>query len=337
MCLDVRAAIMYTRWNSYPEYLKRKYGYPIDRIGVDGGFNCPNRTNAHQGGCTFCDGTGSVAVYQRNTESGYFRNSSYEEGVARNILDRFASIENQIEKGKRFIRERYSAKEYALYFQSWTNTYDSSEHLKKIYDKALCYGPFREFIISTRPDCVDDEVCALLSSYQTKNMEVWVELGLQSANDDTLKRINRGHDSKCYVEAVERLHRYGLRISTHIILGLPYEKRENYIKTVEMVNYVKGEGVKIHNLHITGGTCMADEYLDGNFTISSEERHLENAELALRYLNPDIVVQRLICETPMHRLVAPRSFPDKSLFLSHLEKRMIENNTRQGDLYESKG
>lgn len=326
---------MYTRWNSYPEYLKRKYGHPIYRIGVDGGFNCPNRDSSHKGGCSFCDGTGSVAVYQRNAESGFTHASSFDGDVSKNILDRFASIENQIEKGKAFISSRYKAEEYALYFQSWTNTYDSVENLKRIYDKALAYGPFRELIISTRPDVVENDVCALLSSYQDNDMEVWVELGLQSANDNTLLRINRGHDSKCYIDASKRLKSYGLRISTHIILGLPEENKDDYINTVRLVNSAKSNGVKIHNLHVAGGTRLADEYLEGGFTISSERRHLENAELALRYLNPDIVVQRLICETPMHRLIAPRLFPDKSLFLSHLEKRMEDNGTRQGDLYKS--
>ena len=324
---------MYTRWNSYPEYLKKKYGHPIYRIGVDGGFNCPNRSSSHQGGCIFCDGTGSVAVYQRNTESGFFRNSAYENSVANNILERFAAIEDQITKGKAFVEKRYLAKEFSLYFQSWTNTYDTPDNLKRIYDKALALGPFRELIISTRPDCVDSDVCALLSSYQSKEMDVWIELGLQSANDETLLRINRGHDTKTYIEAVKRLHGFGLKVSTHVIIGLPNEKREDYINTINMVNSVNSEAIKLHNLHVTGGTLLSDEYLDGGFTTSCEERYLENAELALRYLNPDIVVQRLICETPMHRLVAPRFFPDKSLFLSHLEKRMTDNNTMQGDLY----
>ena len=325
---------MYTRWNSYPEYLKRKYGHPVYRIGVDGGFNCPNRDKSHYGGCTFCDGTGSVAVYQRNTESGFFRNASYQENVAKNILDRFASIEMQIEKGKRFVQSRYKAQECSLYFQSWTNTYDSVENLKSIYDKALSYGPFREFIISTRPDVLPDEVCALLSSYSCDDMEVWVELGLQTSNDKTLKEINRGHDSDCYVSAVKRAHSYGLKVSTHVILGLPGETRNDYLNTIDLVNEVGSEGVKIHNLHVPGGTRIADDYLEGTFTTSSEARHLENTELALRRLNPEIVVQRLICETPMHRLIAPRHFPDKSLFLSHLERNMIEHGTMQGDDYK---
>ncbi|MBO5769626.1 MAG: TIGR01212 family radical SAM protein [Spirochaetales bacterium] len=326
---------MYNRWQSYPEYLKSKYGHPIYRIGVDGGFSCPNREKTRHGGCAFCDGTGSVAVYQRNTESGFFRNSGYIDEVASRILDRFASIEAQIEKGKGFIKRRYKAEEFALYFQSWTNTYDSADNLKKIYDKALSFGPFREFIISTRPDCLDDDILDLLESYKTDDMEVWVELGLQSSNDETLRRINRGHDAACYMEAAKKLKARGLKISTHVIFGLPGETREDYINTIKWVNKANSDAIKIHNLHVSGGTLLNEEYLEGLFTAASTERHLENTELGLRYLKPDVIVQRLICETPMHRLAAPRHFADKYLFLSHLQRRMEDNGTMQGDLYEA--
>lgn len=326
---------MYTRWHSYPDYLKAKYGHPIYRVGVDGGFSCPNREKTRHGGCAFCDGTGSVAVYQRNTESGFFRNSVYSDEVASRILDRFASIEAQIEKGKAFLKRRYKAEEYALYFQSWTNTYDSADNLKRIYDKALSFGPFREFIISTRPDCLDADILDLLESYKSDDMEVWVELGLQSSNDETLKRINRGHDSQCYLDAAKRLKDRGIKISTHVIFGIPGETREDYINTVKCVNRANSDAIKIHNLHVAGGTLLNEEYMDGLYTAASSERHLENTELGLRHLNPETIVQRLICETPMHRLVAPRHFIDKYLFLSHLQSRMEDNGTMQGDLYEA--
>lgn len=326
---------MYTRWLSYPDYLKDKYGHPIYRVGVDGDFSCPNREKTRHGGCAFCDGTGSVAVYQRNTESGFFRNSGYSDEVASRILDRFASIEAQIEKGKAFLKRRYKAEEYALYFQSWTNTYDSADNLKRIYDKALSYGPFREFIISTRPDCLEEDVIDLIASYITDEMDVWVELGLQSSNDETLLRINRGHDRSQYLDAVKRLKARNIRVSTHVIFGLPGETREDYINTVRCVNGSGSDAIKIHNLHVSGGTLLNEEYLEGLFTAGSSERHLENTELALRHLRPDIIVQRMICETPMHRLAAPRHFIDKSLFLSRLETKMIDNGTMQGDLYEA--
>ena len=243
------------------------------------------------------------------------------------------SVREQIERGREFLIRRYKAESFALCFQSYTNTYDSVENLRRIYDEALSVMDFDEFIVSTRPDAVPEEVLSLLASYR-KNMDVWVEYGLQSADDDTLRYINRGHDTACYLDAVKRAHGHGILVSTHIILGLPGEGRDSFIRSAELLNEAGTDAVKIHNLHITGGTELADEYLDGVITTMSEERTLEATELFLRHLSPDIIVERLISETPYHRLIAPRVFPDKSKFLSHLEKRMIENDTRQGDCYE---
>ena len=323
----------YTRWNTYSSYLKSRYGHPVYRIGVDGGFSCPNRNADKSGGCAFCDGTGSVAVYQRQSESGFFHDSDFESEVSSRIIARYASIENQIRKGQAFVKARYKTEDVSLYFQSWTNTYDSVDNLKRIYDRALSLGRFRELIISTRPDCIDEEKARLLSSYITADRDVWVELGLQSANDNTLSYINRGHSAASYMEASELLHSFGLKVSTHIIIGLPYETRADYDRTLRFVNDAGSEAVKIHNLHVAGGTRLEDEYREGLFTASSTLRHLENAERALRLLKKDIIVQRLVCETPMHRLAAPRHFYDKSRFLTALESRMNEHDTRQGDLY----
>lgn len=324
----------YDRWNNYREYLQKKYGTSLYRVGVDGGFSCPNRTKERQGGCTFCDGTGSIAVYQRTSESAFRHDSSFDEGVSEEILLRFQSIENQINKGLEFIHKRYKAKLAALYFQSWTNTYDSVNNLKFIYDMALSCGDFSEFIVSTRPDCVEDDVADLLASYITKDREVWVELGLQSASDETLKRINRGHSLSDYIKCVDVLHQRGIKVCTHVIIGLPGEGREDFIKTARALNDVGSEGVKIHNLHIPGGTKMAEEYLEGEITSWSTERYMNEVEYFLRLLNPEMIIERLVCETPSHRLMAPRHFMDKSLFLRTLNDKMERDNTRQGDLYE---
>ena len=324
----------YDRWNNYREYLLNKYGTSLYRVGVDGGFSCPNRTQERQGGCTFCDGTGSIAVYQRTSESAFRHDSSFDEGVSEEVLLRFQSIENQIKKGLEFIHRRYKAKLAALYFQSWTNTYDTADNLKHIYDMALSCGDFSEFIVSTRPDCVEDDVADLLAGYITKDREVWVELGLQSASDETLRRINRGHTLSDYVKCMERLHKRGIKVCTHVILGLPGEEREDFTKTAKVLNEVGSEGVKIHNLHIPGGTKMAEEYLEGEITSWSTERYMNEVEYFLRLLNPEMIIERLVCETPSHRLMAPRHFMDKSLFLRTLNDKMEKDNTRQGDLYE---
>ena len=324
----------YDRWNNYREYLLNKYGTSLYRVGVDGGFSCPNRTKERQGGCTFCDGTGSIAVYQRTSESAFRHDSSFDEGVSEEVLLRFQSIENQIKKGLEFIHRRYKAKLAALYFQSWTNTYDTADNLKHIYDMALSCGDFSEFIVSTRPDCVEDDVADLLAGYITKDREVWVELGLQSASDETLRRINRGHTLSDYIKCMERLHKRGIKVCTHVILGLPGEEREDFIETAKVLNEVGSEGVKIHNLHIPGGTKMAEEYLEGESTSWSTERYMNEVEYFLRLLNPEMIIERLVCETPSHRLMAPRHFMDKSLFLRTLNDKMEKDNTRQGDLYE---
>ena len=324
----------YDRWNNYREYLLNKYGTSLYRVGVDGGFSCPNRTKERQGGCTFCDGTGSIDVYQRKSESAFRHDSSFDEGVSEEVLLRFQSIENQIKKGLEFIHRRYKAKLAALYFQSWTNTYDSADNLKHIYDMALSCGDFSEFIVSTRPDCVEDDVADLLAEYITKDREVWVELGLQSASDETLRRINRGHTLSDYIKCMERLHKRGIKVCTHVILGLPGEEREDFIETAKVLNEVGSEGVKIHNLHIPGGTKMAEEYLEGEITSWSTERYMNEVEYFLRLLNPEMIIERLVCETPSHRLMAPRHFMDKSLFLRTLNDKMEKDNTRQGDLYE---
>ena len=324
----------YDRWNNYREYLLNKYGTSLYRVGVDGGFSCPNRTKERQGGCTFCDGTGSIAVYQRTSESAFRHDSSFDEGVSEEVLLRFQSIENQIKKGLEFIHRRYKAKLAALYFQSWTNTYDTADNLKHIYDMALSCGDFSEFIVSTRPDCVEDDVADLLAEYITKDREVWVELGLQSASDETLRRINRGHTLSDYIKCMERLHKRGIKVCTHVILGLPGEEREDFIETAKVLNEVGSEGVKIHNLHIPGGTNMAEEYLEGEITSWSTERYMNEVEYFLRLLNPEMIIERLVCETPSHRLMAPRHFMDKSLFLRTLNDKMEKDNTRQGDLYE---
>ena len=322
---------MYSRWNAYSSYLKARYGEPVYRIGVDGGFSCPNRDRERHGGCAFCDGTGSIAVYQRSAESGYRRTAAYDAKRADTILPRLLSIREQIERGREFLGRRYGARLFSLSFQSWTNTYDSVDNLRRIYDEGLSAMPFREMIVSTRPDCVGEDVLALLESYISPDLDVWIEFGLQSASDGTLKAINRGHTVADYVDAVERAHDHHLKVATHAILGLPGEGREDFIRTARLIGDVGSEAVKVHNLHVAGGTLIASSYLAGDITVMSEERTLESTELFLRHLRADVVVERLISETPYHRLLAPRVFPDKSKFLQHLERRMEEHGTRQGD------
>lgn len=321
------------RWRTYSSYLEERFHKRIFRIGIDGGFSCPNRVGRN-GGCTFCDRSGSVAVYQRKGEGCFHHDSPFDPEVS----SRFAStppVREQIEKGKAFLKERYKAEGFSLYFQSFTNTYAPLDVLERKYDEALSYGPFAEFIVSTRPDTVPDDVLDLLASYKTENMDVWVELGLQSANDNTLKRINRGHGVDAYIDAARRIKEHGLLLSTHVILGLPNEGDEDFIHTAEVLDDVKTDAVKIHNLQILGGTEMEAEYRRGEIKLLSPDEYMDALILFLRHLSSKVIVGRLIGESPMHRLLAPRDFPDKSAFISRLCKKMEEENYFQGDLYDA--
>jgi hypothetical protein len=335
---------MKNRWNTYTTYLNDKYGHGVYRIGVDGGFSCPNREGDRSGGCSFCDGTGASPTYYRTKEGKWKRSSTFQRNVALKgprkvepLTLRLDSIEKQVERGMSFIKRRYNVDYYSIYFQAWTSTYASVEELKQLYDKALSLYKFTEFIISTRPDSLDDEIIDLIASYKDKVSDIWVEVGLQSSNNVTLERINRGHSSEDYVRAVNSLHERGIKVSTHIITGLPGENREDLQSTVQLVNSVGSEGIKIHNLDILGGTQFFDEYILGEISVPSNDRAIEDCMFIIRRLRPDMIVQRLICESPSHRLAAPRNFFDKSKIIKLLNEQMEECNAFQGDLYECEG
>lgn len=314
------------RWNTYSEYLNRRYSKKLYRIGVDGGFSCPNRCKNGSGGCTYCDGSGSVAVYQRGEEKGY--------ELKKDLLKaRIDSIDNQIKRGLEFIKRRYKAEYASLYFQSFSNTFDSIENLKKVYDYALSLYDFKELIVSTRPDLLSDEVCKLLSSYQTKDREVWVEIGLQSGNDKTLKKINRGHDSKCFIAAVNRVKSYGLKVTAHLLLMPSYDSLKDIEDSVRIINDTACDGIKIHNIHITHNTALEKSYINsGCFSTMSYKRHIALLAFIIARLNRDIIVFRLLTETPRARLVYPIDYPDKRDLIENLEKYMENNNITQGSL-----
>lgn len=309
-------------WNDLSSALKRQYGYSVYRIGIDAAFSCPNRGRDRSGGCIFCDGTGAAAVYQRGED----------DGISPLAM---ASIKEQIERGKRFIRYRYHSEHPALYFQAWSNTYAPLERLKSIYDYALSFGPFVQLIVSTRPDCIDESVAALLSSYRRDDMEVWVELGLQSSNDKTLERIHRGHDVSSFCRAADILHRYGIKVTAHIMFMPCFDKRSDYIAAAEIVNRTGCEGVKVHNLMVCRATELEREYLmDGCLVLSSVRRHIEDTAIFLSHLDGRVVVERLKSDMTGQRLVAPRHFPDKRDVIQAIDDYMRSNNLRQGSLLE---
>lgn len=328
------------RWNDYKDFLISRYGFPVYRIGVDGGFSCPNRAPDRSGGCVYCDALGASASYARTKESGFTRRSEFESvppqsGSAcpgSDIESRIAGIKVQIERGRAFVRRRYCSDKVSLYFQAYTNTFASVEDLRRIYSESLQMGPFVELIVSTRPDCLGLEVISLLGELRTQVQDLWVELGLQSGSDRILGLMNRGHSSACWLDASQRAADAGLDVCSHVILGFPSETEQELDATIDLINRSPVKALKIHNLHITAQSRLLEDYFDGEITAASEARHLENTEYVLRRIRPDIVIERLMCETPSHRLAAPRCFPDKSLFLADLRRKMENDGAFQGDL-----
>ncbi len=324
---------------TYKRYLKERYGKAAFRVSVDGGFSCPNRNRDGSGGCTYCDELGAVAVYQRTMEADLAHSGDKVEWEELSMPGRTSvsamelrkeKIKKQVEAGIRFLERRYKAEYFILYFQAFTNTFAPISVLKELYDYGLSLAGFKELVVSTRPDCVSPAVADLLASYKEKDRDVWVELGLQSAHDTTLKRVNRGHTVKDFERAFGLLKEKELKVTVHLIFGLPGENRTEIMETVDYLSEIKPDGIKIHNLHIPVRTALFDEYMYGELAVPSGWRHLSYTVEALERLPSDIVIHRLTCDTPDHRLGAPRTFFKKGAFLNILRNRMEQEGSFQG-------
>jgi len=312
---------------SYATYLKQKYGQAVYRVSVDAGFSCPNRgPDRSQPGCLYCDERGSRAPYLDYGGAVSGQNSGA------GSRDWRQDLHAQIDTGRRFLHSRYGADRYILYFQAFSGTYAPVDRLRTIYDFALSCAPFQELAVSTRPDCIDPLRAQLLASYRKEDFEVWVELGLQSANDQSLHRINRGHTVEEFDRAFGICRGLGLKLTVHLIFGLPGEGIDEILRTIEYVAGLKPEGVKIHNLHIPTGCPLYSEYLSGELSVPCADRHMEYTIQALERLPEESVIMRLTCDTPEALLAAPRRFPPKARFLSRLREEMKRRSTWQGRL-----
>lgn len=296
-------------FRSYSRYLRERYGERAYRVSVDAGFSCPHRDRRTDGtGCTFCECTGSRAPY----------------------LGDAGRLDEQVAGSIRFLTRRYRARVFLLYFQAFSNTYADPQTLRRLYDHGLGLADFRELIVSTRPDCVDVPRADLLASYRTARRDVWVELGLQSANDETLARIRREHTAEQFDSAYTILKERGVKVAVHLVYGLPGEGLAEIRRTVRHVARLAPDGLKIHNLHVPYHAPVFDELLQGELTVPSPERHLRYVAETLPLLPPDTVIMRLTCDTPAERLAAPRRFWGKSRFYQETAALLRRRGERQG-------
>lgn len=294
------------RYNKLNEYLKDKFGERTLKICVDGGFTCPNRDGTiSTSGCIFCS----------------------ERGSGDHICSK-RSITAQVEQYfKSYRSER--ANKFIVYFQNFTNTYDSVENLKKKYDSALIDDRIVGLEIATRPDCINEDVCKLLASY-TNKYYVCVELGLQTSNETTAKFINRGYENAVFTAAVQLLKQYGIDVVVHIMIGLPGETMDDLTNTIDFVNKHSVGGIKIHNVYVVKNTVLADLYYKGLYSPMEFDEYLEYLVYAITHLRPDIVIHRISGDAPKDLLIAPEWNTHKKWVLNGLDKELKAKDLKQG-------
>jgi radical SAM protein (TIGR01212 family) len=294
------------------EFLKEKFGEKVKKIPLDAGLTCPNRDGTKGlGGCIYCDPKGSGTGL-------YIEGKSLNEQL-RYFLELF--------KKKNF-------KKFIAYFQSFSNTYAPLEKLKELYDIVFMDPSIVGLAIGTRPDCIDENVVNLLKTYQEKGYYLWIELGLQSIYNETLKLINRGHTFEDFLKAYHLLKENDIPVVVHIIFGLPKETKEMMMETVKTLAKLKIDGIKFHALYIPKGSKMEEMYLKGEYKPLEMEEYVELVALALTYLPPSTVIHRVCSEAREEDILAPTWVSKKMEVINLLRKFMSERNLYQGKNYQ---
>ncbi len=261
------------RYNTYSEYLKKKYGERVYKIPVNLPGTCPNRDGeVGIGGCIYCG----------------------EAGAAFENLPCSMPVSEQIKKNIEYIGKKYKADKYIVYFQNYSNTYMTLDEFKSYINQAIVTDVV-EIAVSTRPDCINDDYLEFLNTVKEKHgIEISIELGLQSVNYHTLIKINRGHTLAEFIDAVIRIKKYDFPVCAHIILNLPWDNVTDVIECAKILSALNVEQVKLHCLYILKDTPMADMYLKNEFDMGSFYDYVDKVILFLEHLHPDIVVQRII-------------------------------------------
>ena len=303
---------MQKRYNDLNSYLRGLFGCRVQKISLDAGLTCPNRNGTiATGGCIYCNARGS--------------------GTGAHARD--ISIREQLIEAKSYLARRYKAKKFIAYFQSFSNTYAPVERLKALYDEALTVEDVVGLSIGTRPDCVDDQILTLLQGYARHHL-VWLEYGLQSANDVTLSAINRGHDVRCFKEAVAATRGRGIKICAHVILGLPGETRDDMLQTAKTLAYLGIDGIKLHLLYVIRGTELEARLQQGAYVCLRQQEYIDLVCDFLERIPADMIIQRLTGDPHPEELVAPRWALQKSENLTRIRQTLEERDSWQGKYFQ---
>lgn len=295
---------------TFGQYMLQQHGERVHKIALDVGMTCPNRDGSKgMGGCTFCNN----ASFSPNGRTP-------------------PTIAEQIGRGKRAIAKRTRARRFIAYFQAYTNTYADVVELQALYEEALAEPDMVGLAIGTRPDCVPVEVLDLLVDYQRRGLVVWLELGLQSAFDETLKRVNRGHGLKEYEETVVAARKRGIPVCTHLIIGLPGETEQHYHASLDTVLALGTDGLKLHPLHVVKHTMLASQWRRGEYQPMEVHDYIRVAADLIERTPPDIVFHRVTGTASKDILLAPTWCSQKWNILNGIELELKRRNHRQGEI-----
>ena len=298
-------------YNSFSSWIREKFPFRVQKISVDAGFSCPNRDGrVSSGGCTFCDNRTF--------------NPSY--------CNRHLTIRQQIEAGKSFFAGKYPEMKYVAYFQAYSNTYATVDELRRKYEEALGCDDVVGIVIGTRPDCISTATLDYLEELSRQTF-LTVEYGIESTDNATLRRINRGHTFECSARAINATAERGITVGGHVIVGLPGESHADIVKQAERISATKLDILKIHQLQIVRGTRLAEEYEREPFHAFSVDEYISIIAEYIQNLRPGIVLERFVSQSPKQMLIAPDWGLKNYEFTNRLNNYLKKNNIRQGEKF----
>jgi len=308
---------------TFGKYLRQKFNTTVYKVPISiPGFTCPNIDGtAARGGCVFCENE-SFSPNLKEKEKIKLNLYSKENP----LLDKqLQSLEWQFKNTIPFLKKRFNAKKFIVYFQSFTNTYAPFSTLKALYEKALSFDDVVGISVGTRTDSITDETLEYLKELSQKT-EVWIEYGIQTSNDETLKRINRGHDFKNVVDTITKTKNLGLNVCGHLIYGLPNETRKDWEKTFNDTMKLNIDSIKFHPMYVTKNTLLAKKYEEGKFKPISEEEYIDMLVWSIKNLPENISIQRMTAG--IENLLAPKWCKNKSIQISHIINTLKKHNIK---------
>ncbi len=296
-------------YNDYGSWIRKKFNFRVQKISVNAGFSCPNRDGRiSSGGCIYCNNKTFNPAY----------------------CDETKSVTEQLAEGKLFFGRKYPEMKYIAYFQAYTNTYSTVDELKAIYEEALEYDDVVGIAIGTRPDCISKPLLDYLEELNRQTF-VTVEYGIESANDNTLKTINRGHNFECAKKAVTETAIRGITTCGHIILGLPGENAEESLRQAPIISSLPLDILKMHQLQIIKGTKLEKDYVRNPFHLYTIDEYISLISEYIQYLRKDLILERFVSQSPKDMLLAPH-WGIKNYEFTNL----LNNKLRSEDIYQGK-